>query len=137
MSLKESHDLPYGVLIFRNGNILLPNKMALKYTDLRLNDGNLQYVGRNGIETTYGGRITENVIQALSRIVITDAMLLLENDPELTVALTVHDEVVLIGPNENPDATMDYIISVLCKPPLWAADLPLDAEGGYARNYSK
>ena len=50
-------------------------------------------------------------------------MLLLENDPELTVALTVHDEVVLIGPNENPDATMDYIISVLCKPPLWAAEL--------------
>ena len=137
MSLKESHDLPYGVLTFRDGNILLPNKMALKYTDLRLNDGNLQYVGRNGIETTYGGRITENVIQALSRIVITDAMLLLENDPELTVALTVHDEVVLIGPNENPDATMDYIISVLCKPPLWAAELPLDAEGGYARNYSK
>lgn len=138
MSLYETADLPYSVLTFRNGTIQLPNKMSLKYQDLRTNNGQLEYIGRNGIEKTYGGRLTENVVQALSRIVITDAMLRLQTAiPGGNVALTVHDEVVIIAPNEEPDATMELVIDTLCTPPHWAMDLPLDAEGGYAHNYSK
>lgn len=138
MSLYETADLPYSVLTFRNGTIQLPNKMSLKYKDLRANNGQLEYIGRNGIEKTYGGRLTENVVQALSRIVITDAMLKLQDAiPEGKVALTVHDEVVIVAPNTEPDATMELVIDTLCIPPEWAKDLPLDAEGGYAHNYSK
>ena len=138
MSLYEKADLPYSVLTFRNGTIQLPNKMSLKYKDLRANNGQLEYIGRNGIEKTYGGRLTENVVQALSRIVITDAMLKLQDAiPEGKVALTVHDEVVIVAPNTEPDATMELVIDTLCIPPEWAKDLPLDAEGGYAHNYSK
>jgi len=112
--------------------------MSLKYKDLRANNGQLEYIGRNGIEKTYGGRLTENVVQALSRIVITDAMLKLQDAiPEGKVALTVHDEVVIVAPNTEPDATMELVIDTLCIPPEWAKDLPLDAEGGYAHNYSK
>lgn len=138
MSLYETTDLPYSVLHFNNGQIQLPNKMSLKYKDLRANNGQLEYIGRNGIEKTYGGRLTENVVQALSRIVITDAMLKLQHViPGGKVALTVHDEVVIVAPNTEPDATMQLVIDTLCIPPDWAKDLPLDAEGGYAHNYSK
>ena len=51
------------------------------------------------MEATWGGCIAENVVQALSRLVVTDAMLRIEADPSLNanVVLTVHDEVVLIA----------------------------------------
>lgn len=138
MSLQQRGTLDYSVLQFTNNEIILPNAMSLKYMDLKNEGGELVYTGRNGREKTYGGRLTENVVQALSRIVITDAMLKLRNElTEGQVALTVHDEVVIVAPNTNPDATMNSIIDILCTPPNWAKDLPLDAEGGYAHNYSK
>ena len=138
MSLYERSALPYSILTFDKGEICLPNRMSLKYKDLRVRNGQLEYIGRNGMEKTYGGRLTENIVQALSRIVISDAMLRLQKEiPDGTVALTVHDEVVLVAPDTEPDATMDLVIHTLCIPPLWASDLPLDAEGGYAHNYSK
>lgn len=130
--------LPFQVLLFENGNIQLPNNMWLKYKNLTLQSGQLVYTGRHGTEKTYGGRLAENVVQALSRIVITDAMLRLEQQlPDAAVALTVHDEVVLVASDNNPDGTMSQVIDILCTPPQWASNLPLDAEGGYARNYSK
>jgi len=49
----------------------------------------------------------------------------------------VHDEIVLISNDINPDATMAKLIAHMCTPPSWARDLPLDAEGGYDVNYSK
>lgn len=138
MALKQNTDLPYSVLSFSPGAIRLPNGMFLKYKDLKIADNQLQYVGKRGFEKTYGGRITENVVQALSRIVITDAMLRLQHSiPGGTVALTVHDEVVMVAPNENPDVTMKKIIDQLCIAPSWAPNLPLAAEGGFAHNYSK
>jgi DNA polymerase len=139
MSLQRNQPpLPFRVLSFENGNIQLPNKMWLKYQDLTLQDGQLIYTGRNGKEKTYGGRLAENVVQALSRIVITDAMLRLEQQlPEAALALTVHDEIVLVASDKAPDGTMSQVIDTLCTPPSWASDLPLDAEGGYAKNYSK
>ena len=78
-------------------------------------------------------------MQALSRLVVTDAMLRIEADPNLdaNVVLTVHDEIVLISQANNPDVTMEKLIAHMCTQPSWARDIPLDAEGGYATNYSK
>ena len=106
---------------------------------MRFYKGGLIYDGRNSIENTWGGKITENVVQALSRLVVTDALLRIEKDQNLDVTpvLTVHDEIVLIGPKEEPCATMDKLIAHMCVPPTWAPDLPLDAEGGYDNRYSK
>lgn len=125
-------------LTFEKDKIKLPNGLALCYNNLRFANGQLTYDSRN-TETTWGGRIAENVIQALSRIVVTDAMLRIKNDDKLNadVVLTVHDEIVLIGAANNPDAIMDKLIHHMCTPPEWALDLPLDAEGGYDTKYSK
>ena len=129
----------WGCLTFTDRSIVLPNTLALKYPDLRFYKGGLIYDGRNSIENTWGGKITENVVQALSRLVVTDALLRIEKDQNLDVTpvLTVHDEIVLIGPKEEPCATMDKLIAHMCVPPTWAPDLPLDAEGGYDNRYSK
>lgn len=127
-------------LYFNQSRIHLPNGLALHYPNLRYcrHTGKLTYDTRT-TETTWGGRITENVVQALSRIIVTDAMLRIRNDKSLDadIVLTVHDEIVLISPDTNPDATMARLIAHMCTPPAWAPDLPLDAEGGYDTSYSK
>lgn len=127
------------VLTVQDRSLVLPNGMSLRYENLQMSSTGLTYQTRGAMqESTYGGRITENVIQALSRIVITNSLLRLDKElPEARVALTVHDEVVIVAPDENPDATMAKIIDDMCTPPPWAPDLPLSAEGGYDRMYSK
>jgi DNA polymerase len=138
---RDNFGVPYrsGVLTVQDRSLVLPNRMSLKYDNLQITSEGLTYNSRNGlVEKTYGGRITENVIQALSRIVITDSLLRLDRDlDDAKVALTVHDEVVIVAPDKNPAATMARIIEDLCTPPTWAPDLPLSAEGGYDRKYSK
>ena len=129
----------YRCITVGDKSLHLPNGMSLRYEDLTINrDGSLNYKFRKARETTWGGRIAENVIQALARIVITDAMLRLDkNYSDMDVVLTVHDEVIVVAPEDNPDARMDTIIKELCVPPQWASSLPLDAEGGYDKVYSK
>ena len=53
------------------------------------------------------------------------------------VVLTVHDEIVVIAPEENADAILNKLIDYMTVPPTWAPDLPLAAEGGYDKGYSK
>ena len=88
----------------------------------------------------YGGKLTENVIQALARIVVCDQMLEIDRACQEvggSVVLTVHDEVVAAVPDAYVEEMFDLAISAMRTPPAWAADLPLDAEGGYAKEYSK
>ena len=135
---RDNHGYVYAkVLTVGNRQIKLPNGMALKYHDLTHDMDGLTYFSRNKREYTYGGRITENVIQALSRIIITDSMLRLDKADIGDVVLTVHDEVIMIGNTDNPSATMSRIIDDMCIAPNWALDIPLDAEGGFDRSYSK
>ena len=139
-SINPSYEEHWHGLRFADQKIHLPNGLALHYNDLRLWDGKLTYKGRGlAPETTWGGRITENVVQALSRIVVTDAMLRIKNDPTLDadIVLTVHDEIIIISDANDPDATMQKLIQHMCTPPAWAPDIPLDAEGGYDVTYSK
>ena len=127
-------------LEFMKKRIGLPNGLALRYNNLRYEDNTLTYDGpRNKKETTYGGKLTENVVQALARLVISDAMVRIENDPTIdaNVVLTVHDEIVLVGRDTDPDGTMTKLIDHMCTPPIWCPDIPLDAEGGYDIGYSK
>ncbi|MBN86690.1 MAG: hypothetical protein CL885_04130 [Dehalococcoidia bacterium] len=132
-------DETWRCLIFRDQKINLCNGLSLHYDNLHFDNGTLTYESKNSVQTTWGGRITENVIQALSRIVITDAMLRIQQDPDLEadVVLTVHDEIVIISPDISPDATMNRLIEHMCVPPEWAPNLPLNAEGGYDQCYSK
>ena len=125
-------------LTFKNKKIYLPNDLSLHYNNLRYEQGQLVYDQRNTIKT-WGGSLAENVVQALARLIVTDAMLRIQADKTLdaNVVLTVHDEIILISTANNPDATMSKLIAHMCVPPAWAPDIPLDAEGGYDTSYSK
>ena len=49
----------------------------------------------------------------------------------------VHDELIVIGPEEYAQDIYDKMKVIMSTPPSWALDLPLECEGGFARNYIK
>ena len=128
----------YGPLSVASNALKLPNEMYLQYPQLRYNNGDFVYdSGRNGITRTHGPRLVENIIQALARIVITEQMLAIQKLPEVDVALTVHDEIIAIGPDTNADETLATIMAIMKQPPVWCTELPLAAEGTYSKIYNK
>lgn len=129
--------VPYGPLFIKSKAIELPNGMHLYYPGLIYENGNHMYNSGKTMVKTYGARLVENVVQALARTVIVEQMLTVHKMPEVSVVLQVHDEIISIGSNINPDETLAKIIDIMKTPPLWCSDLPLDAEGGHSQQYDK
>ena len=129
--------------------LYLPNNMYLEYPGLcQSNDGfvyfdyeNADIMARGGRpnpkrgKKIYGGLLTENIVQALARIVVGKQLLAIAK--RYKVATTTHDEIVAVVPEAEADDGMAFMLDVMRTPPDWCADLPLNAEGGFAREYSK
>ena len=133
----RSVGMMYGPLTIKMRALELPNEMALNYPNLRFEAGQFIYNTDRDYVRTHGPRVTENVVQALSRLVITDQMLDIQSLPQVDIVLQVHDEIIAIGSKQDSDATMDQILEIMRTPPEWCGDLPLDAEGGVSKVYDK
>jgi len=124
----------YGPLTIGHNCLKLPNDMYLQYPNLTYApaEGGFIYNSYKRTERLYGPKLTENIIQALARIVITDAMLKLDN-----VVLQVHDEIITCKQVDDPQAELDYMLGVMTTAPHWCHTIPLDAEGGFSTKYDK
>lgn len=92
---------------------------------------------KNGTRmSTWGGKLTENVVQAVARDVFADALLRLD-DAGHRVVWHVHDEVIVECPEADAPAVLTEVIHTLSAPPAWARDLPLAAEGSVETHYTK
>lgn len=80
---------------------------------------------------TYGGRMAENITQAVARDIMAEAMVRLE-DNGFPVVGTVHDEFIIEGAHD-----LDTVHALICEVPAWATGMPIAAEGGHLRRYSK
>ena len=133
----RSVGMMYGPLTIKMRALELPNEMALNYPNLRFEAGQFIYNTDRDYVRTHGPRVTENVVQALARLVITDQMLDIQSLPQVDIVLQVHDEIIAIGSKQDSDATMNQILEIMRTPPEWCDDLPLDAEGGVSKVYDK
>ena len=133
----KSIGLKYGPLKIGARALELPNGMALSYPNLMYDNGEFIYKTQRETIRTHGPRVTENVIQALARIVITDQILDIQSMPQVDIVMQIHDEIVAIGSESDSDKTMEQIIGIMRTPPSWCSDLPLDAEGGVSQVYDK
>jgi DNA polymerase len=116
--------------------IHLPNGMSLHYPELRAeDDGQWRYTGRRGREPLYGGKIIENVIQALARIVVMTQQLAIAR--EFRVVFSVHDEVVCCVPDEAAETCKARLLNLMAMPPEWAPDLPLACEAAVGKNFGE
>lgn len=137
---------------FENNRVWLPNGLSLWYDNLRYDNAMDSMVydirkktGKIEPVKIYGGKMDENIVQALARIVIMEQMavldMLLEQahlKPHVHIALQVHDEIVL-----NVDTRkVDYRIiqstleKVMRTAPKWAKGLPINCESVVAKRYS-
>lgn len=118
--------------------ILLPNGMRIKYPGLLQGSEGFTYSTKNGRTKIYGGKVTENLIQALARIIVAGQMLVIERALRKIggrVWLMAHDEVCALVPKEKAAVGLQLMLKVMHVPPKWAPDLPLAAEGGRSDRY--
>jgi DNA polymerase len=122
--------------------IRLPNGLHVKYPNLRTEvdeDGSVEtvYDFREGRSVRpiriYGGKLIENVCQALARIVIGEQLLRVAK--KYKVVMTVHDAIGCIVPTSEVEEGMRYVETCMKVQPEWAPDLPLDCEGGFGESY--
>lgn len=127
----------YKCIEFGYERIVLPNGMALQYPNLHNDEGDwVCGVGRE-IKRIYGGILDENIVQALARIVVFYQMLIIDRTEGIHVVSSTHDEVIALVREAEADAALAFMNEVLSVTPGWAPGLPLAAEGGYSREYSK
>lgn len=125
------------------GGIRLPNGLYLRYPNLRwveLEEGaKPQYAydtkkGKAVIPNRiYGGKVVENVCQALARIIIGDQMLMVAK--KYRVVMTVHDAIACIVPKEEIETAREFVELCMRIRPSWGPELPLNCESGYGESY--
>jgi hypothetical protein len=125
-------------LTFRKGEIELPNGMCLRYSDLReVKDekGRSQWVYGPDATKLYAGKITNNVTQALARVVMTDGMLRVGK--RYPVVGTVHDELIALVPDSEVEEAKTWVLAQMTMEPRYMPGIPLSADGGAHRRYGE
>jgi DNA polymerase I-like protein with 3'-5' exonuclease and polymerase domains len=134
-----------GILVVEGTKgIRLPNGLYMKYPNLRKitnEQGKTEYVydtrkGKAVIPNRiYGGKIIENVCQALARIIIGEQMLQVAK--KYKVVMTVHDAIACIVPEAEAETAQEYVELCMKLRPKWALDLPLSCESGVGNSYGE
>ena len=129
--------------------ITLPSGRQLVYRDVALEDDPIH--GRSGVAysgvdqktrqwarvRTYGGKIAENVTQAVARDILAEALSAVEAAGLGPPVLSVHDEIIGEARAEDAAAALAFQLRTLRTAPRWAAGLPVGAEGSIMARYGK
>jgi DNA polymerase len=130
------------LLVHGKKGIELPNGLFITYPKLRYlktEGGRPEMVydqnkGRAILTSRiYGGKMVENICQALARIVIGEQMLKVAK--KLRVVMTVHDAVGALAPADKANEARAYVEACMRSRPKWAAELPLNCESKMGVSY--
>ena len=134
-----------GILVVEGAKgIRLPNGLYVKYPNLRKmrnEQGKDEYVydtkkGKAVVPNRiYGGKVIENVCQALARIIIGEQMLQVAK--KYKVVMTVHDAIACVIPEQEAETGQEYVEMCMKMRPKWAQDLPLSCESGIGKSYGE
>ena len=81
----------------------------------------------------YGGKLTENIVQAVARCVMTDGMLRIQK--RYPCVLTVHDEAVVLVPEDKAHIAEPWVLEQMVAEPSYMPGIPLAAETGVSKRY--
>jgi hypothetical protein len=119
----------------------LPSGRSLCYPLPKIVDEGITYMGVDQFTRkwtripTHGGKLFENLCQAIARDVMAANMPLIEA-AGYTIILTVHDEIIAEAP-DTAQYNVDHMAALLATPPSWALDMPLAAAGFETYRYRK
>lgn len=143
--LAREYDYNQGVYCF---TITLPSGRKLFYINPKIGTNrfggeSITYWGMDQTSKkwkeieTYGGKLTENVVQAIARDCLAEAIERLEA-AGFPIVFHVHDEVVIdIKPYADNKAMLQQVVDIMKQPPAWAADMPLNAAGWVGDFFTK
>lgn len=142
--LAREFDYDQGV---SNFTITLPSGRKLYYVEPAIGENrfggtSITYMGVNdknkwGRIETYGGKLTENCVQAIARDALAEAIERLEA-AGFPIVFHVHDEVVIdIQPYATDADMLGNVVNIMKQPPAWALDLPLNADGWVGTFFTK
>ena len=141
-------------VLYDKDGILLPNKLRIQYPALNHTDNQFRYISdsrtyrkvmkarvtgetipHNNWTYIYGGKVVENIVQALARIVVAEQMVSLGRSYH--VSFQVHDELIICVPDEDVNDARQLIERRMSTAPVWAKDLPVACESGVGDNYGE
>lgn len=134
-------ELPSGRIMSYPGIALSVTTEVDEDTGKKKTSTRIKYQGENqttrqwGFQYTYGGKLTENIVQALCRDILAWAMPGVEA-AGYEIVLSVHDELITEVPDTD-DYTTEELCRLMCDLPVWAKGFPLAAEGDIMYRYRK
>lgn len=138
----------HDTLAYDSTGISLPNKFKIQYPLLRQTPNGFEYIndarayqkvktlkGYDEVTWTriYGGKVTENCVQALAALAIREQMV--AAGQYYHVSFQVHDELIITVPEELAERARVTLDEIMVTPPKWAPTLPVACESGVADNY--
>jgi DNA polymerase len=123
--------------------IKLPSGRHLVYREPRIEQNDKGFdeftymgsLGGNWIRLrAWPGKTIENIVQAVARDVMVEAMLVLKQQPLIA---TIHDELIAEVRETDAETTLDLMLKVMRRTPGWAPGLPINAAGFVVRRYQK
>ena len=148
---KRTYISDYRGLIFNfDGSVLtieLPSGRKLFYQQPligknRFDKKTLLYMGMDQVKKTwgrvetYGGKLVENIVQAIARDILADSMIRLDA-AGYEIVMHVHDEAVAEVPETNSLEALTKMCFIMSEPIEWAKGLPLAADGYITEYYKK
>ena len=117
--------------------IKLPSGLLMRYDDLRFDQTEkgveFHYKTRRGRTRIYGGKVIENVCQAIARCIIAEQMLQIAK--KYKVVLTVHDAIAVCVRDAEAEDAQAYVEKCMRWVPAWAEGLPVNCESGAGKSY--
>lgn len=152
-------DHPSGTFSCSKDGLHLPNGMMIRYPNLQwqrfeiVENGKRKtkwawgYQRGRKIDIIHGAKATENIIQGLSRVTVSEQMLKIESRYRrmreedhgriYRIGTMSHDEVVSVVPTYRAEEIKALNLRLMSVAPKWAPGLPVAAEAGYARSYGE
>ena len=116
-----------------NKALILRSGLPWFYEDLHYKDNEYTYKVRRGRNKIYGGKVIENVCQAIARCIIGEQMLNISK--RYKVVLTVHDSIVCCVKDNEVEQAQSFVETCMRWTPDWAQGLPVDCESGIGKSY--
>jgi DNA polymerase I-like protein with 3'-5' exonuclease and polymerase domains len=140
------------VLPYDSEGIKLPSGFRIQYPLLRSTNNGFEYINdprtyQRAVQARlhndpavslswtriYGGKVVENLVQALAALVIREQMVAC--GMHYKIAVQVHDEIVVVVPEQIAEQAQQHLEQIMRTPPKWAPTLPVACESGVAGNY--
>ena len=137
-SLYAGTEMDLGAIQIGDRRIWAPGGLWMDFTSLKwdVKEKAWKHAVRGHERKTYGSRVVQNCVELMGRNLISTAMVAINRELKLKIPLTVHDDIVVVLPDDENEAK--HLLNEACKiverVPDWMPELPLKVEAKIGEN---